>query len=60
MLGLLQMTGAAFSLGLIAQSGLTALSLTSAMVTGLFTVTSVLLFGARPGSGKAPLNGKRK
>jgi hypothetical protein len=43
-LGFLQMFGAAFSLGLIVYSGITPIALTSVIVTGAFTGTSILLF----------------
>jgi len=43
-LGFLQMSGAAFSVGLIVHSGITVLTLTAVIVTGMFTGISMLLF----------------
>jgi hypothetical protein len=42
--GLLQMFGAAISLGLFVYSGITRLTLTAVLATGVFTGTSMLLF----------------
>jgi hypothetical protein len=47
-LGVLQMTGAVSSIGLIIYSGVNALSLTCVVVTSLLTTVSVVLFGSRP------------
>lgn len=44
-LGLIQMFGAVFSVTLIVQDGLTSLALLTAMVTGVLTLISVVLFG---------------
>jgi hypothetical protein len=46
-LGVLQMTGAALALGLLAAGGVTQASLTVVVLTGLMTTISVLLFGRR-------------
>jgi hypothetical protein len=46
-LGILQMTGAALALGLLAAGGVTRASLTVVVLTGLMTTLSVLLFGPR-------------
>jgi len=46
-LGILQMTGAALALGLLAAGGATRASLTVVVLTGLMTTLSVLLFGRR-------------
>lgn len=46
-LGVLQMTGAALALGLLAAGGVTRASLTVVVLTGLMTTLSVLLFGRR-------------
>jgi hypothetical protein len=43
-LGVLQMFGAAFSLGLIVHSGITPRALTAVIVTGMFTGISMFLF----------------
>ncbi len=43
-LGFLQISGVAFSVGLIVYSGITALALASVLITGAFTGTSMLLF----------------
>jgi len=43
-LGVLQMVGAVFSLGLFFESGITPLTLASVLVTGMFTGISMLLF----------------
>lgn len=43
-LGVLQMVGAVFSLGLFFESGITPLTLASVLVTGTFTGISMLLF----------------
>jgi hypothetical protein len=43
-LGLVQISGAAFSVALIAHSGITPLALGSVIVTGIFTGTSMWLF----------------
>ena len=46
-LGILQMTGAALALGLLAAGGVTRASLTVVVLTGLMTTISVLLFARR-------------
>lgn len=46
-LGLLQMAGAAFSVTLLARTGVTALALIAVTITGLLTTLSILLLGAR-------------
>lgn len=43
-LGFLQMVGSVFSLGLFVVGGVTPLALSSALVTGVFTTVSILLF----------------
>jgi len=43
-LGVLQMLGAAFSLGLFVHNGITPLTLAAVLVTGMFTGISMLLF----------------
>ena len=43
-LGLLQMSGAAFSLALFIHGGITPLTVAAVIVTGLFTGVSMLLF----------------
>lgn len=53
-LGVLQMTGAALALGLLAAGGVTRAALTLVVLTGLMTTISVLLFGRhapRPSAG---------
>lgn len=47
LLGMAQILGAAFSLGLLITTGLTAASLLAVVLTGICTTLSVLLFGAR-------------
>ena len=46
-LGVLQMTGAALALGLLAAGGVTRAALTVVVLTGLMTTISVVLFGRR-------------
>ena len=46
-LGLLQIVGAGFSLGILVKAGITNLSLIAAAITGFLTTLSVLLFGGR-------------
>ena len=46
-LGVLQLTGALSSIGLIMYSGVNALSLTFVVVTSFLTTVSVLLFGSK-------------
>jgi hypothetical protein len=46
-LGLLQIVGAGFSLGILVETGITTLSLIAAAITGFLTTLSVLLFGGR-------------
>jgi len=43
-LGLVQISGAAFSVGLIVHSGVTPLAIAAVIVTGMFTGTSIWLF----------------
>lgn len=45
--GMAQILGAAFSLGLLITTGVTAASLLAVVLTGVCTTLSVLLFGAR-------------
>jgi len=42
--GVLQMVGAVFSLGLFVKNGITSLTLTALLITGMFTGISMLLF----------------
>ena len=44
-LGMLQMAGAAFSLGMLIGTGVNPVSLAAVVVTALLTTVSVLLFG---------------
>jgi hypothetical protein len=46
-LGLLQIAGAGFSLGVLVATGITNLLLIAAAITGFLTTLSVLLFGGR-------------
>lgn len=48
LLGLAQCFGAVFSAVLLFESGVTAVSLTAVVATGLCTTVSVMLFGSRP------------
>ncbi len=57
LLGFGQVFGASLSLGLLIKTGINKLSLGSAVVTGLLTTVSVLLFGGRgkgTGGGAGP------
>lgn len=49
-LGVLQVFGAALTLTLLVHTGITQLSLGAAVVTGLLTTVSILLFGSRRSS----------
>lgn len=44
-LGFLQMFGAVFSATLVIENGLTSLAFTAALITGLLTLLSTVLFG---------------
>ena len=63
-LGVLQMLGAAFSLGLFFYNGITPLTLAAVLVTGMITGVSMLLFqvlkrGQQPGTNSTVGNHER-